>query len=189
MRDDPAVVDLVLRAQAGDAAAWDGIVERYAPLVWTVCGRYGLTGSDADDVGGGVWLRLVERLDSLREPAALPGWLVRTTQRQCLQLLRARKQQVPVNDPELGEGAPDGEAGGVDTDILVAERRHALRMAFAELPVRCRSLLAMLFAEPPASYAEISVALDLPVGAVGPTRGRCLDRLRRSRALAALELA
>lgn len=105
MRDDPVVVALVLRAREGDAAAWDAIVERYAPLLWGVCARYGVTGSDADDVAGGVWLRLVERLDTLHEPAALPGWLVRTTQRQCLQLLRARKRQVPVDAPSL---APTG---------------------------------------------------------------------------------
>lgn len=186
MRDDPVVVDLVLRAREGDAAAWNAIVERYAPLVWGVCGRYGVTGSDADDVAGGVWLRLVEHLGTLHEPAALPGWLVRTTQRQCLQLLRARKRQVPVDTPEPGAR---GEEDGVDGEILVAERRHALRTAFAELPARCRELLSMLFAEPPASYAEISAALGVPVGAIGPTRGRCLDRLRRSRALAALQPA
>ncbi|MEU6408364.1 sigma-70 family RNA polymerase sigma factor [Microbispora sp. NPDC046933] len=186
MRDDPVVIDLVLRAREGDAAAWDAIVERYAPLVWGVCGRYGVTGSDADDVAGGVWLRLVERLGTLHEPAALPGWLARTTQRQCLQLLRARKRQVPVDEPE-----PDvrGNEDGVDGAILAAERRHALRTAFAELPAQCRELLSMLFAESPASYAEISTALGVPVGAIGPNRGRCLDRLRRSRALAALQLA
>ncbi|WP_169953280.1 RNA polymerase sigma factor [Microbispora sp. H11081] len=187
MRDDPVVVDLVLRARAGDSSAWDAIVERYAPLVWGVCGRYGVTGSDADDVAGGVWLRLVERLDTLHEPAALPGWLVRVTQRECLQSLRARRRQLPVDAPE--PAARGSGEDGVDGEILVAERRHALRAAFAELPARCRELLSMLFAEPPASYAEISAALGVPVGAIGPSRGRCLDRLRRSRALAALQLA
>jgi RNA polymerase sigma factor (sigma-70 family) len=190
MRDDPAVIDLVLRARDGDAAAWDGIVERYAALVWSVCRRYGLSGSDADDVGGSVWLRLVEHLDTLHEPAALPGWLARTTQRECIKVLRSRNREAPVDDPELGAGAPgNGDQGGLDGGLLVEERRHALRAAFAELPARCRKLLAMLFAEPPASYAEIGAALGLPVGAIGPNRGRCLDRLRRSRALAALELA
>lgn len=190
MRDDPVVVDLVLRAREGDPAAWDAIVERYAPLVWSVCRRYGLTGTDADDVGGGVWLRAVERLDTLREPAALPGWLLRTTERECLQLLRARKRQIPVDGGELAPDTPDdGVSGGLDGHLLVAERRHALRLAFAELPTRCQQLLAMLFADPPVSYARICAALDVPVGAIGPTRRRCLDRLRRSEALAALEPA
>ncbi|MFI5682953.1 RNA polymerase sigma factor [Streptomyces sp. NPDC051636] len=186
MRDDPAVVDLVLRARDGDGKAWDGIVERYASLIWSVCRRYGLTGSDADDVAGSVWLRLVEYLDTLRDPAALPGWLARTTQRECLQALGARKRQVPVDDPGLeNHSVSGGEAGGLDSDLLRAERRHALRTAFAELPARCRELLGMLFADPPLPYAEISTALDLPVGAIGPNRRRCLERLRRSRTLAA----
>jgi len=192
MRDDPAVVDLVRRARDGDAAAWDAIVERYAALLMSVCRRYGLAGSDADDVAGGVWLRLVESLDTLQEPAALPGWLARTTQRECLLLLRARKRQVPVDDPDLGADstarggvADDGEgsAGG----LIQQERRHALRLAFAELPERCRELLAMLFADPPVPYERIGAALGLPIGAIGPNRRRCLDRMRRSPALAGLE--
>jgi RNA polymerase sigma factor (sigma-70 family) len=186
MRDDPVVVDLVLRARAGDAKAWDGIVERYASLIWSVCRRYGLTGSDAEDVGGSVWLRLVEHLETLHEPAALPGWLARTTQRECLQLLRTRKRQIPVDDPETGAGTPAvDDKGDLAGTLLEEERRHALRTAFAELPSRCRELLGMLFAEPPVPYAEIGAALALPVGAIGPNRRRCLDRLRRSRALAA----
>jgi RNA polymerase sigma factor (sigma-70 family) len=185
MRDDPAVVDLVLRARDGDGKAWDGIVERYASLIWSVCRRYGLNGSDADDVAGSVWLRLVEHLDTLQEPAALPGWLARTTQRECLQSLRARRRQVPVDDPDPGAGTSGGGASAdLDGHLLVAERRHALRTAFMELPTRCRELLRMLFADPPVPYLEIGAALDLPVGAIGPNRQRCLDRLRRSRALA-----
>ncbi|MFF0088124.1 RNA polymerase sigma factor [Streptomyces canus] len=186
MRDDPAVVDLVLRARRGDATAWHGIVERYASLIWSVCRRYRLTGSDADDVAGSVWLRLVEHLDALEEPAALPGWLARTTQRACLQALAARKRQVPAGDPDPGAGPVSGsQAGDLDSDLLRAERQHALRTAFAQLPDRCRQLLGMLFTDPPLPYTQIGAALDLPVGAIGPNRRRCLDRLRRSRALAA----
>jgi RNA polymerase sigma factor (sigma-70 family) len=186
VRDDPAVVDLVLRARDGDGKAWDGIVERYAALIWSVCRRYGLSGGDADDVAGSVWLRLVEHLDTLREPAALPGWLARTTQRECLQALRARKRQVPVDDPDPAGGPPGGgEAGGLDNDLLVAERRHALRTAFAQLPARCRELLGMLFADPPVPYAQIGADLGLAVGAIGPSRRRCLDRMRRSPSLVA----
>ncbi|WP_236790946.1 RNA polymerase sigma factor [Amycolatopsis sp. GM8] len=180
MRDDPGVVDLVLRARDGDDKAWDGIVERYAPLIWSVCRRYGLGGSDADDIAGSVWLRLVEHLATLQEPAALAGWLARVAQRECLQALRIRKRTVAVDDPE-----PDSGPLGLDGDLLVAERRHALRTAFAELPVRCRELLGLLFAEPPVPYLEIAAALGLPVGAIGPNRRRCLDRLRRSPVLAA----
>src|SRR5260370_40419673 len=83
MRDDPQVTDLVTRARKGDQQAWDAIVERYAPLIWSICRRYRLSDADAEDVGQIVWLRLVDQLDNLRDPAALPGWLVTTTRREC----------------------------------------------------------------------------------------------------------
>jgi RNA polymerase sigma factor (sigma-70 family) len=185
VRDDPSVVDLVVRARGGDKAAWDGIVERYAALVWSVCRRHGLVGADADDVGGSVWLRLVENLGTIREPAALPGWLARTTQRECLQLLRAKKRSVPVDDPDRADAA----APASDEWVLVEERRNALRLAFAGLQERCQRLLSMLFDDPPKSYAEISAALSMPIGAIGPNRERCLERLRRSGALAGLRHA
>ena len=76
MRDDPAVIDLVARARDGDQHAWDEIVDRYAPLVWFICKRYQLSRADVDDVGQTVWLLLVEKLGDLRQPAALPGWLI-----------------------------------------------------------------------------------------------------------------
>src|SRR5450432_3784093 len=88
MHDDPSVIDLVTRANHGDKTAWDQLVERYAPLVWSIGRRYRLSRQDAEDVGQGVWLRLVEYLPTLREPAALPGWLATTTHRECLRVLR-----------------------------------------------------------------------------------------------------
>jgi RNA polymerase sigma factor (sigma-70 family) len=179
VRDDPGVVDVVLRARRGDKTAWDAIVERYAPLVWSVCRRHGLAGPDADDVGASVWLRLVENLDKVREPAALPGWLATTARRECLQFLSARKRQVPVE--ELDFRADPGPAN--DEWLLLEERQAALRLAFAGLQERCRRLLSMLFSDPPTPYAEIGATLEMAVGAIGPNRKRCLDRLRRSRAL------
>ena len=180
MRDDPAVVELVERARRGDARAWSAIVDRYAALVWGICRRYGLTGPDADDVGGSVWLLLVQHLDSIREPAALPGWLASTTRRECLQMLRSTQRQVPVDDQQIADGSEPAS----DEGLLIEERRHAVRLAFADLHHRCQRLLALLFADPPAPYAQISTVLDMPVGAIGPNRMRCLERLRRSRALA-----
>src|SRR5919197_5985614 len=98
MRDDPLVVALVERARGGDQGAWDAIVARYATLVWSVCRRHGLSGSDAEDVGASVWLRLVERLGTIREPAALPGWIATTTRHECLHALRVAGRQTPVED-------------------------------------------------------------------------------------------
>jgi RNA polymerase sigma factor (sigma-70 family) len=180
VRDDPTVVALVERAARGDQTAWDQIVERYTPLVWSVCRRYRLADADADDVGATVWLRLVERLDTIAQPAALPGWIATTTRNECLRVLRGKTRQVPVDGAEFPDAAVPFD------DWLVTEERHiALRAAFRELSERCRRLLSLLFAEPPLSYADISMMAEMPVGGIGPNRMRCLEILRRSPALAA----
>jgi len=92
MRDDPSVVALVARAAGSDQDAWNELVERYAPLVWTICTRYRLSSHDIEDVGQNVWLLLVEQLGKLREPAALPGWLATTTSRECLRVVTAAQR-------------------------------------------------------------------------------------------------
>jgi RNA polymerase sigma factor (sigma-70 family) len=181
VRDDPTVVALVTRAQAGDRGAWHQIVERYAPLVWSLCRRYQLSAADTDDVGAMVWLRLVERLDSLRDPAALPGWLATTARNECLTVLRVRGRQ-----REFDAERDDGALPASDEWLLTQERHVALRVAFAGLSEQCRRLLALLFGDPPAPYAAISDTLGLPVGGIGPNRQRCLDKLRRSEPMAAL---
>ena len=183
MRDDPTVVELVKRARSGEQAAWDELVERYASLVWSICRRHGLSGQDCDDVGAAVWLRLVENLDTLREPAALPGWISTTTRFECLYLLRGRKRVVPVDGSRL----PDSEGPASDEWLLEQERHVALRQAFEQLSESCRRLLSMLFADPPASYTQISTALGMPVGSIGPSRQRCLKALRSVPAIAALQ--
>ena len=188
VRDDPAVIELVERARRGDQAAWDQIVQRYAALVWAVCRAYGLGGADADDVGACVWLRLVERLDTIREPAALPGWLKTTAQRECLYLLRTKNRQVPVAEDAVFEDSAFKDSDGPASDewLLRQERQAALREAFAVLTERCRRLLSMLFADPPAPYAEIADTLGMTIGGIGPTRMRCLERLRERPELVAL---
>lgn len=181
--DAPTVVELVERARAGDRAAWDAIVERYASLVWGVARRYRLSDADCADIGGSVWLRLVENLDSLREPAALPGWLATTTARACARLYNKRKRQIPLADLEL---VGDPLAPAADDWLLKMERHDALRAAFAELSQRCREFLSLLFSEPAPGYTEVSEALGMPIGSIGPTRQRCLQSLRSKRPLAAL---
>lgn len=188
MRDDPAVIALVARAASGDQRAWNSIIERYAPLVWSICVRYKLERDDIDDVGQSVWLLLVEKIGSLREPAALPGWIATTTQRECLRVLRAvRRDDHSALPPE--DLMPDHAAAIVEQEILAAEQNAAFRAAFAELPPACRDLLSMLIRDPPCSYAEISATLGMAVGSIGAMRARCLQRLRRSPRLAALASA
>jgi len=189
MRDDPSVSGLVLRARIGDQDAWNRLVERYTPMLWSTCRRHRLGPEDAADVVQRVWLLLVEQLPALREPAALPGWLLTTTRRECLRLLRASRRHASLQDPlNAAEWslAADEESTSVDRALLAAERERALRAAFAELRPQCQRLLAMLVSEPPVPYAEISARLSVPIGSIGPTRARCLSHLRRSAALAAL---
>jgi RNA polymerase sigma factor (sigma-70 family) len=183
VRDDPVVVALVARAGAGDREAWHEIVERYAPLVWSVCARHRLTAADADDVGAMVWLRLVERLDSLRDPAALPGWLATTTHHECVNLLRVRDRYA---DHSTDDDDPPDPGPTSDEWLLTQERHIALRGAFAELSDHCRRLLSLLFSDPPTPYGTISATLGLPIGGIGPNRQRCLDKLRRTGPMAAL---
>jgi RNA polymerase sigma factor (sigma-70 family) len=189
MRNDPQVIELVTRARSGDRSAWDELVDRYSPLIWSICHRWQLDRTDAEDVGQAVWLRLVEQLDKLRDPAALPGWLATTTQRECCRVRRSRcrlaagagGRQVPD-----AENLPDEQTTTAEDGLLMAERHAALREAFMDLPGNCQELVALLITEPPTPYAEISVKLGIPVGSIGPNRSRCLDRLRRHPAIAAL---
>jgi RNA polymerase sigma factor (sigma-70 family) len=181
MHDD--LTALVTGAGNGDQRAWDELVERYAPLIWSICRRYGLGRADAEDVGQGVWLRLVGHLASLRESAALPGWLATTTQRECGRVLcAARKQETPGHPLEI----PDVIMGAAESELLRAERHAALREAFMHLPPGSRQLISLLIQDPPVPYAEISAKLGIPVGSIGPNRSRCLEKLRRYPAIAAL---
>jgi len=185
-RDDTVVAGLVADAKGGDKPAWDALVERYAPLIWSICRTYRLGRADADDVGQSVWLRLVDQLDKIRDPAALPGWLATTTRRECWRVLGAARGPNAVICKLDAETIADGQAEAVEQELLEAERHMALREAFAHLPPEGQQLIAMLFAHPPVPYAEISARLGIPIGSIGPTRSRCLDKMRRYPAIAAL---
>ena len=179
---------LVSSAREGDQGAWNAIVERFLPLVCALVRRHRLSEADGDDVCQTVWLRLVEHLDGLREPAALPGWISTTTRNECLRLLAARKRMTPV-DP-MDSTSLEGVSEDLSTaDLVAIEERQALRDGLAELPSGRRDLLMMLLADPPIPYADISARLGIPVGSIGPTRARALDQLRNTRSLRALATA
>jgi len=186
MRDDVMIIDLVTRARDGDKRAWDALVERYAPLIWSICSRHCLGGADAEDVGQNVWLQLVDQLDNIRDPAALPGWLATTTRRECLRVLRAIRGPHAARYALDAEIIPDDQARLADQELIVAEQRAALREAFTRLSPCYQQLIAALIQDPPVPYAEISARLGIPIGSIGPTRSRCLNRLRRDPAVAAL---
>ena len=193
MNDDPPVADLVTRATNGDQGAWSALVDRYAPLIWSICREHSLGDADAHDVGQAVWLQLVNQLSDVRDPAALTGWLAATTRRECGKLRRAARE------PKTGGHALDAgsildeqagmaghELSAAESELPAAERDAALREAFTRLPPCCQQLIAMLTEDPPVPDTQISDTLGIPVGSIGPNRGRCLDKLRRDPALAAL---
>lgn len=181
-----SVTALVIRARSGDKHAWDELFERYAPLIWSICRRYRLRQMDADDVEQNVWLQLVDHLAAIRDPAALPGWLVTTTRRECFRVLAtSRQQQAFGHWPDLAH-IPDTATGMVESELLRAERSAALREALMHLPSASRRLIAMLIQDPPVPYTEISAELGIPVGSIGPYRARCLEKLRCYPAIAAL---
>ena len=185
-RDDPLIRDLVSRARNGDKQAWDALVKRFAPMIWSICRRYGLSGADLEDAGQSVWLALVDHLDAVRDPAALPGWLATTARRECVRIRRAAGRSHESGSPPDAESIADEEAAVADEELLVAERNAALRAAFMILSPSGQRLIALLMADPPLPYTEISARLGVPVGSIGPSRRRCLDKLRRHPALAAL---
>jgi RNA polymerase sigma factor (sigma-70 family) len=183
-RDYSVVADLVAGARNGDRQAWYALVERYASLIWSICRRYGISGPAAEDVAQHVWLHLVESLNNLRDPDALPGWISTTTRRECCRILRV---QGPIaDDTQVLENRPDEQAETAEHELLRAERHATLREAFGRLPLPSQRLLALLTADPPVPYAEISARLGIPVGSIGPSRSRSLDRLRRDPAIVRL---
>ncbi len=166
---------VVARAARGDQAAWDQLVDRYAGLVWAVARGHRLAAPDAADVVQTTWLKLLEHLGGIREPDRLGAWLATTARRESLGVLRRAGRQVPTADAwaEVEDAAPGPEARAV-----AADRDRVLRAAVARLPDRCRILLRVLMADPPPTYDEVAAALGMPIGSIGPTRARCLARLR-----------
>jgi RNA polymerase sigma factor (sigma-70 family) len=168
---------LVRRAAEGDRWAWERLVNQYARLIWAMTRDFKLVESDAADVAQATWLRLLEHIDRLEYPARVGSWLAVTARNECLRCVAARKRVVLVHDDVELKDAVAIEPE-IDERLLADERAEAVREAISRLPPRWQRLLELLMADPPVSYAEISDQLGLPVGSIGPTRGRCLARLR-----------
>ena len=186
MSNNPPVNAWVTRAANGDQLAWDALVERYAPLIWSICRRYQLGAAEADDVGQAVWLQLLDHLGELREPAALADWLATTTRQECSRARRAARGPQAAGRGLDGENIPDAQTPTAEQELLAAEQHAALREAFTRLPRCCQELLALLMGDQPLSHAQISAQLGISAGNIGPRHGRCLGKLRRDPAIAAL---
>jgi len=176
--------DLLDAAAAGNEAAWAELVERFSGLVWATARAHRLSRDDAADVAQTTWLRLVEHLDGIREPERLGAWLATTARRESLRVIARRSREQPTDEADLFEAPTDDTA---DRLLVDPERDGALWRAFARLSERCKSLLRLLVAEHEPTYDEIGAALEMPIGAIGPTRMRCLERLRQSAELTELE--
>ena len=167
--------ELVARCRAGDTAAWNELVERYQGLVWATARSYRLSRADAADVAQTTWLRLVENLDRIREPEHLGAWLATTARRESFRHLRLHGRELASDETDLFEAPVDDP---LEVALLAEERDVALWRAFSRLSERCQTLLRLLVSEDEPSYEAIGAALAMPVGAIGPTRMRCLDKLR-----------
>jgi RNA polymerase sigma factor (sigma-70 family) len=181
---DVELRSLLAAASKGDQVAWDAIVNEFSSLLWSIARSFRLDSRDASDVVQITWLRLVEHLDHIKEPEALPAWLAITTRRECMQLIRRSNRQRLIRHDEPLDDMPD-PAPPVDNALLTDERDAALWRKVAALGETCFRLLRVLMATPPPSYKDAAAALDMPVGSVGPTRQRCLKRLRDSMAVKA----
>ncbi|HTU07727.1 MAG TPA: sigma-70 family RNA polymerase sigma factor [Trebonia sp.] len=175
--DDSDITAVVRRAGSGDMRAWDLLVHQYGRLIWSITARFKLIESDAADVVQTTWMRLIEHIDRIEQPDRIGSWLASTARNECLRHVAARKRLVLVHEDAEFDGV-DYHGPAVDEALLAAERAQVVRDAMAHLPAQWQQLLELLMADPPISYAEISDQLGLPVGSIGPTRGRCLAKLR-----------
>jgi RNA polymerase sigma factor (sigma-70 family) len=174
-RSDDEFAPLVQAALTGDTAAWDRLVERLQKVAWRSIAAFDLSSDDRKDAFAATFFRLYERLGSVREPAKLPGWVATTARNEVHTLLRSRRRDVPTDVGDEHLPVVDAEPAG---GLLERELHDALHRGLARLSASCRDLLHLLTVDPPLSYVEVGDLLDLPHGSIGPTRQRCLDRLR-----------
>ncbi|MGK5110685.1 MULTISPECIES: RNA polymerase sigma factor [unclassified Geodermatophilus] len=175
---EPADVPaLVRRATGGDRAAWDAIVAEYGGLVRSVARGHRLSEAQTADAVQTTWLLLVEHLAAIREPERLAGWLRTTARRVSLAIVREAGREEPTDTCDRCSGTGSDEAAP-EASAVRRDQQVLVRRAVATLPPRHRQLLVLLAASPPASYAQISAGLGIPVGSIGPTRARALARLR-----------
>jgi RNA polymerase sigma factor (sigma-70 family) len=176
-RDD--VPTLVHRAAAGEERAWTLLVQRFDATIRSVARGYRLNDADRDEVAQRTWLALVRHIAQVRDQAALAGWLVTTARRECLKVLGASERTLPIDDTVVEASATDEP---LEERLLAQERHDALHRALADVPEHQRRLMRLLLNE--ADYDEVSATLGIPKGSIGPTRGRCIARLRQHSALA-----
>ncbi len=175
-RSDEWVEERVRVARRGDTGAWSDLVREFGGMLRAVARGHRLSSADASDVVQTTWLRLAENLDRLENPARLGPWLATTARHECLRILRASARELPNEQPPEPR---NHDLAPLDRKLLQTDRDEALWSAFARLPARDQTLLRMLVGESEVSYRDIGTVLEMPIGSIGPTRGRAIERLRR----------
>jgi RNA polymerase sigma factor (sigma-70 family) len=181
------VAALVEQAAGGSQQAWNSLVDRFASTVWAIARGHRLNPSDAADVFQTTWLRLVEHLDKIEHPERVGAWLATTARHESLRVLRVGGRQVP-NGADFDTYADDRTEREPDIGMISAEQTEVLNQLVELLPIRSQMLLRLLSADSPLSYKDISEALSMPIGSIGPTRARALDQLRRLAAASGINL-
>ncbi len=171
-----SIAELLSKAAEGDRVAWHTLVDQYHRLVWSVIRGFRFDAATSEDVFQTVWQRLMENCDRIRDPERLPGWLATTTRNEALRVVRHQKRQVPS---EFEFDVADPTAVGFDERLIDDETQRAALRAFARLPEDSQELLRLFCADPPIDYQTISEMVGRPVGSLGPTRQRILDKLRK----------
>lgn len=172
---DPAV--LVTAAAGGDRDAWGALVDQFGGLIWRVARSHRLSEGDAADVCQTTWLRLLEHIDRLDDPSRVGAWLATTARRESLRVLGLAARQTLLPDGGYLDSIPD-RAVDVDAALLAAEQHDLLEEALSRLPARCAELMRMLMSDNGLHYQDLSDLLGMPIGSIGPTRARCLSKLR-----------
>ena len=171
------VASLVLKAREGDPSAWSELVARFGTMIAAIGRRYRLTPPDVAELQQTTWLRLVENVNRIEQPERVGGWLATTARRESLQLLRKAAKYHSATDQMLAN-TPDRHLPEPDARPIAEERETVLRATWDRLKPRCQDLLALLINDDPLGYKDLSQLLQMPVGSIGPTRGRCMERLR-----------
>jgi len=175
---DAPVATLVELAGSGCSKAWAELVNRFGGMIAATGRRYRLSPSDIAELQQTTWLRLVENLHRIEQPERVGGWLATTARRESLHLLR-RSSKYRSGVDQILANMPDKHLPDPDARPIAKEREVVLRAAWDQLKPRCRELLSLLIADDPLGYKDLSKLLQMPVGSIGPTRGRCLEHLRR----------
>ena len=170
------MADLLDAAKAGSEEALGQITAELSPMLWHVARAAGLGADDAEDVVQTAWERLLSHLADIRVPQALIGWLVVTTRHEAWRIRSSGRRQRPA-DQEWLTALPD-HAAGTEEQIILGEQQRALWRAVARLSAQCQELLRIVAFIPRPDYQSVSAALGMPVGSIGPTRGRCLEKIR-----------